>query len=577
MPILNLFGRYGIAAIVGLALGATALTGFPHSSLADDGEAEILFWESVKDSGDPAEFEAYLESFPDGRFAPLARVRAEKLRAAEDAEAPATAQNPTPPPDGAPAEDRPQSVAEPEQPPAVPEEIKAAKIDTSDWEMPELTEPDRPVVGIEIQNLTNQDEKRLGVGSDFGVLVIGLSEVGTARDSDIEKDDIVRAVNGEATPTGQILIDKIKAVGSDASLTLRVWRNGVERDVALTTRDYAKSHFAAAKEGSPESIAAIAYMYERGFLTGKDDAKARLWRMRAAEAGHAESMGRTGLYYLNGTAGADKDLDEAKKWFEKGAELENALSLFNLGRLYHYAEGHEHDLTRAAAYYQRAADLDHPGSMTNLAVLYGKGERVEKDEERQAKLLQRAVELGQTEAFVNLGLAYQSGQGVERDLNRALELFEQAANKGMKEGWRYLGNVYWNGQNLVTDREKAAAYYRRAVAMGDTVALETLKENGLAPYDVALIQRLLAEFGLDPGPVDGKMGGKTRAAIRQFEEGLKLKPTGQPSLELQRKLQEERTAQLTSPKPATQQDDGSAPPAPQTTRNPELDKLEQLD
>lgn len=38
--------------------------------------AELEFWRSIQNSTNPAEYRAYLEAFPNGRFAPLARVRA---------------------------------------------------------------------------------------------------------------------------------------------------------------------------------------------------------------------------------------------------------------------------------------------------------------------------------------------------------------------------------------------------------------------------------------------------------------------------------------------------------------------
>jgi len=39
-------------------------------------DAEVVFWESIRDSKDPAEYRAYLDSYPQGRFASLARIRA---------------------------------------------------------------------------------------------------------------------------------------------------------------------------------------------------------------------------------------------------------------------------------------------------------------------------------------------------------------------------------------------------------------------------------------------------------------------------------------------------------------------
>jgi ketosteroid isomerase-like protein len=57
----------------------------PPSSIAtaaapppsDSAGMEISFWESIKNSNDPADFQAYLEKFPNGTFASLARRRAQ--------------------------------------------------------------------------------------------------------------------------------------------------------------------------------------------------------------------------------------------------------------------------------------------------------------------------------------------------------------------------------------------------------------------------------------------------------------------------------------------------------------------
>jgi formylglycine-generating enzyme required for sulfatase activity len=43
---------------------------------------EITFWESIKDSNYPADYEAYLKAYPNGRFATLAHARIDRLRAA---------------------------------------------------------------------------------------------------------------------------------------------------------------------------------------------------------------------------------------------------------------------------------------------------------------------------------------------------------------------------------------------------------------------------------------------------------------------------------------------------------------
>ncbi len=43
------------------------------------GEAELLFWQSIKDSNDAEDFNAYLRKYPNGQFADIARNRLKKL------------------------------------------------------------------------------------------------------------------------------------------------------------------------------------------------------------------------------------------------------------------------------------------------------------------------------------------------------------------------------------------------------------------------------------------------------------------------------------------------------------------
>jgi uncharacterized caspase-like protein len=44
-----------------------------------DASLDALFWESIKDTDDPANYEAYLEEFPDGTFARLAKLKLRQL------------------------------------------------------------------------------------------------------------------------------------------------------------------------------------------------------------------------------------------------------------------------------------------------------------------------------------------------------------------------------------------------------------------------------------------------------------------------------------------------------------------
>jgi adenylate cyclase len=51
----------------------------------DPAEFELAFWEAVKDSKDPTEFEAYLEQYPSGAFTALAEARLQALLQEQEA------------------------------------------------------------------------------------------------------------------------------------------------------------------------------------------------------------------------------------------------------------------------------------------------------------------------------------------------------------------------------------------------------------------------------------------------------------------------------------------------------------
>lgn len=77
-----------------LVVGLMLVAG--HALAQSATRVEITFWESVRNSTDPAELQAYLDSFPNGAFVPLARMRLAALepRPRGRAESPSTGRMP---------------------------------------------------------------------------------------------------------------------------------------------------------------------------------------------------------------------------------------------------------------------------------------------------------------------------------------------------------------------------------------------------------------------------------------------------------------------------------------------------
>ena len=89
----SLSGEHYLKAVV---IGATVATAAAVEGATATArlEQENLFWESVRESRNPADFEAYLRQFPSGAYRALATNRLAALRA--DRPAPAAANNPPP-------------------------------------------------------------------------------------------------------------------------------------------------------------------------------------------------------------------------------------------------------------------------------------------------------------------------------------------------------------------------------------------------------------------------------------------------------------------------------------------------
>jgi tetratricopeptide (TPR) repeat protein len=72
-----------VVAVTNSASNA-ATTNTPNVAMVDPAAIELSFWESIKSSTNPDDFKAYLDKYPDGQFAALAKSRAQPGRSASN-------------------------------------------------------------------------------------------------------------------------------------------------------------------------------------------------------------------------------------------------------------------------------------------------------------------------------------------------------------------------------------------------------------------------------------------------------------------------------------------------------------
>ena len=154
---------------------------------------------------------------------------------------------------------------------------------------------------------------------------------------------------------------------------------------------------------------------------------------------------------------------------------------------------------------------------------------------RPLRLLSAILVLGSSSAIVSNALTGQTGPHPAPLFDVNADQLEAAAsrytNVAQKENARPMPIPQRPPQRSATDPVQTASL-ESAPPTPVLVQTQTVER----PLIVA-IQRELATKGLYVGDIDGLMGPKTRAAIRDFEASLDLDPTGRPSENLLDALQ----------------------------------------
>lgn len=107
--------------------GAPAAQPAPAAPAAPSHELELAYWSSIKDSGDPAQFQAYLADYPDGRFVRLAKLKIDELK------------KPKPKPVAKPAAPSP-AAGGPDKPAGAKPDASAIGVDGSDSALQAITD-----------------------------------------------------------------------------------------------------------------------------------------------------------------------------------------------------------------------------------------------------------------------------------------------------------------------------------------------------------------------------------------------------------------------------------------------------
>lgn len=215
--------------------------------------------------------------------------------------------------------------------------------------------------------------------------------------------------------------------------------------------------------------------------------------LRAAEAGHPESMNQVGQILRVGGVGR-VDIAAAVDWYGRGAAAGSAPAAANAGRAYVNGWARPVDLRKAARYYLQAAEAGDSWGMHNYGGMLVNGHGAAQDAEAGRRWIEKSALAGLSTGQHTLAKLARTGIGGPRDLDAFLKWAQAAADQGLAPAMYDLGVFYLKPDDgRPADPARAAAYLRQAAMKKHAAAqfaYATLCERGVG-MPANLIQAFL--------------------------------------------------------------------------------------
>ncbi|SFA98749.1 localization factor PodJL [Rhizobium sp. NFR07] len=266
----------------------------------------------------------------------------------------------------------------------------------------------------------------------------------------------------------------------------------------------------------------------------------------AASGGDANALFEIGARFSDGR-GVKADPAEASRWYRLAADRGLPPAQYRLGNMLEKGTGVVRNLDEALSYYRLAAEAGNSSAMHNLAVLYASGVTGKPDYAAAVEWFRNAANHGVVDSQFNLAILYARGNGVKQDLEESYKWFGAAANGGDTDAAEKRDEVAKAMRKEQLDSARAKLDAWKAMPLdpkSNSVDIpdEWASGKGVTTASVDMtkairnIQAILNRNGFDAGTPDGKMGAKTVAAIKAFQNSIGQEATGKVNDALVREL-----------------------------------------
>lgn len=391
------------------------------------------FWQSVKDSETAEEIRIFLDTYPNSVFAPLARLRLERLNTGDGVETQSTDSK------------SPATVKIPPIPPHKQIGYAGFQITHARTELAELA-------------ATNFRPK---------YLVTKVIPYGHAVKAGLLKGDIIISVNGDYPPTAWDLVKKLRAVAPGKQIRLEVERAGKTLFLDVTSGDRFALNWNAAHSGNGFAMASLAEDFRYGLTIDRDQDQANLWIHDAGSSNHPYAL------YLRGVFAEHRFSEEASDQEAEATALAYYLRAGEAGMGYGYTAASKliakSDPERALRFASQAFAIDQSQGALALYLRMKEQDIETHKGTTQNEILKLAVEFGSIPASRDLGLLYVN-ENNSAHLSLGLGLLRRAADHGDTIAQRELGKLYKTGTGVGKNRAEAFAWFLKAAESGDSKA-----------------------------------------------------------------------------------------------------------
>lgn len=257
-------------------------------------------------------------------------------------------------------------------------------------------------------------------------------------------------------------------------------------------------------EGVKQNLETAENWYLLAIELGFYDAKSRLVdinRLRFTK-GDRSAAARIGNAYLNGE-GVEKNIDEAKWWFEKASEARIADGYYGLAQIYKDTSAEDYHL-----YLNKAASSGSPSAMRELYEYYKKSST-----DKAIIWLKQCAYANDPECQYLYSLALSRGEGIKQSFIEAYAWAKLVENSILKAKWLLndLKNIL--NKEEIEEAESLAQYLFGADAIqnGNEISEQALR------WRVTQVQSKLKLLGYYDGEIDGLLGPNTLSAINNFK------------------------------------------------------------